>query len=174
MFSLGSFADNVRAVPAQASEVHRQRNARQTRRSGRTHPFANWEAVVNVECESRSRFLLRGEDIFVRFEDQMVFNSAADLRIVTGGIDRIPLCPSRANPEIKAEGQSGSVKRRAKIGGSGRQADGEFSHEQGFRRQALGFRPEASDQLSLLNPTSCHSERTEIQCSGTTLCGVPL
>src|SRR5581483_7928976 len=117
VFPLGSLADDARAAPAQAPEVHRQRDSRETRCRGRTQSFADWEAIVNVQRKSRSGSLLSSEDVFVRLKDQMVFNRAADFRIMPAGINRIMFGACGTNAEIKVESQRGCVKRRPQVGG---------------------------------------------------------
>ena len=80
--------NNASSVPLQFSEMHRQRNSRQARRGRRSATFANGDIVLDLKGERNDALPFGTKDIPISFQNQMILEAAANLRVSACGGDR--------------------------------------------------------------------------------------
>ena len=125
MFSAGSFPDNLRVRPAQASEVDGKGDASEPRGGRRSATFADGNVVGDFERQRGDWAGGNFEDFAVGVEDEMIFDLAADFPVATGSGDGEFLRGAGFELDVKIHGERGGVEGRAEIGGRGGKGEAE-------------------------------------------------
>jgi hypothetical protein len=116
VLSAGSFADDLRVVPAKTAEMISEGNAGQAGGCRGTTSFADRDFVLDAQRQRRSFAFLGGEYFAVSVEDEMILEVFADLAVSAAGGDQEMSCGTGGELEVKIEGNGRGVECRPQVG----------------------------------------------------------
>ena len=116
VLSAGSFADDLRVVPAKTSEMISEGNAGQAGGCRGATSFADWDFVLDAQRQRSYVASLHGKDFAVSVEDEMILEVFADFAVSAAGGDREMSCGTRGDLEVKIEGNGRGIEGRTQVG----------------------------------------------------------
>src|ERR1700746_3775254 len=98
-----------------------ERDASETRGSGRAAAFAHRNIVVDFEGEGFRRFVVRAHDLVVGGQDEMILDLSANGGVAAGGDNGVGPGKTRFESKMNVESERGCIEGRSQIGrGSGK------------------------------------------------------
>ena len=116
VLAAGSFADDLRVVPAKTAEMISEGNAGQAGGRGRATSFADRDFVLDAQRQRSYFASLGGKYFAVSVEDEMILEVFADFAVAAAGGDREMSCGTRGELEVKIEGNGRGVECRTQVG----------------------------------------------------------
>lgn len=116
VLAAGSFADNLRLVPAQTAEMISEGNAGQAGGCRGATSFADWDFVLDAKRQRSYVASLDGKDFAVSVEDEVILEVFADFAVSAAGGDREMSCGTRGDLEVKIEGNGRGIEGRTQVG----------------------------------------------------------
>src|SRR5215469_15235743 len=100
-----------------------ERDAGETRGSGRSAAFADRNVVVYFEGEGFRRFFVRAHDLAVGGQDEMILDLSANGGVAAGGDNGVGPGNTRFESKMNVESERGCIEGRSEIGRGGRKRD---------------------------------------------------
>ena len=117
MLAAGGFADNLFIGPMQPTEMHCQRDPRQSGGGGGAATFADGNVVHDLESQGQRRPVGGFEHLAIGVQDEMAFNLPADFGVATSGLDAELRGGPGVDLDVEVHCEGGGVEGRTKICG---------------------------------------------------------
>jgi hypothetical protein len=114
--------DDFGGIPTEVSESRGEGDRGQSYRRRGTTAHTHWNTVAHTYVEGHRLPLRSGEDRFVRLDQEISGQPAADIRIAPGGMDGELGGGHGVDLQKELEGQRNGIKTRAQVGGGSRES----------------------------------------------------